>query len=92
MGFKAGLVVGLGVGYWFGAKAGEERYAQLEAMAERLRESRSYQTARERARDKVGTVVDDGVARAKSIIGDVTEQTGAIDLTEGSLFDQDLDG
>ncbi len=29
MGFKSGLVVGLGVGYVLGAKAGRERYEQM---------------------------------------------------------------
>ncbi len=87
MGFKAGLVVGLGVGYWFGAKAGEERYVQLEAMADRLRESQAYQSARDKARDRAGAAVTDGVARAKSLLGDATDD---IDLTlEAPLFDQD---
>ena len=29
MGFKSGLIVGLGVGYVLGAKAGRERYEQM---------------------------------------------------------------
>jgi hypothetical protein len=29
MGFKSGLIIGLGVGYVLGAKAGRERYEQI---------------------------------------------------------------
>ncbi|MCC5954182.1 MAG: hypothetical protein JJU45_18995 [Acidimicrobiia bacterium] len=34
---KTGLFVGLAVGYYFGAKAGRERYEQLDATLRRIR-------------------------------------------------------
>lgn len=89
VGFKAGVLVGIGIGYWFGAKAGEERYRQLEAMAERLRASDAYQSARDRARERLGTAVDDGVARARDMLNSATD--AATDPSLGEFYDQDLD-
>ena len=39
MRFRTGLVVGLGLGYYFGAKAGRERYEQIEEWLDRLRDT-----------------------------------------------------
>lgn len=88
MGFKAGLLVGLGVGYWFGAKAGEQRYEQLEAMADRLRTSQTYRAARERASERVSGAMEDGLARARGLIEDAA--VGKRGLVQPEIFDQDL--
>jgi hypothetical protein len=62
MRFRAGLIVGAGVGYYFGAKAGRRRYIQLTRTMRKVRDSEPIENAsgkikavidltRERARD-----------------------------------------
>lgn len=41
MRFRMGLVIGLGIGYVLGAKAGRERYEQIVSGAAKLRSSES---------------------------------------------------
>ena len=64
MRFRTGLVVGLGVGYYLGAKAGRGRAEQIDRWLQRARESDLMDTAAEKAR----AVVDLGVERARDII------------------------
>jgi hypothetical protein len=42
MRFRTGVLVGLAVGYYYGAKAGRERYLQIDAYLERVRTSEAY--------------------------------------------------
>ena len=64
MRFKLGLVIGLGVGYYFGAKAGRARYEQLRVWIEKAKESDLLETAT----DKAKAVVDLGVERARDLV------------------------
>jgi len=64
MRFRLGVMVGFGVGYYLGAKAGRERYVQLNAMVRKVKRSDAY----EEATDKARAVVDLGVERAKDLI------------------------
>jgi hypothetical protein len=43
MRFRSGVLVGLAVGYYLGARAGRERYVQIERALTRVRSSNSYQ-------------------------------------------------
>lgn len=45
MKFRLGLGVGLAVGYYFGAKAGRERYVQIRRFLENAREGRTFEKA-----------------------------------------------
>ena len=53
-----GLMVGVGTGYYFGAKAGRERYEQLNRWMDRARDTAAYDrtavAARDLARNSVG--------------------------------------
>jgi hypothetical protein len=49
--FKSGLIVGFGVGYYFGAKAGRTRYLQLREWIDKVRPA--VDLGMERARDLV---------------------------------------
>jgi hypothetical protein len=40
--FRFGLVVGFGLGYYLGARAGRARYEQMRRRLERLRDSRLF--------------------------------------------------
>jgi hypothetical protein len=61
-------MVGFGVGYYLGAKAGRERYVQLNAMLRKVKRSDAY----EEATDKARAVVDLGVERAKDLVDEQT--------------------
>jgi hypothetical protein len=58
------LGVGFGLGYYLGAKAGRERYDQINDMIRRVKRSDTFETATDKARD----VVDVGVERTKDIV------------------------
>jgi hypothetical protein len=66
MGFKLGAVIGFGVGYYFGAKAGRERYEQLNRWAQKAKQTDAYGAASAKARD----VADAGFARARDMASD----------------------
>jgi hypothetical protein len=61
-------MVGFGAGYYLGAKAGRERYEQLNAMVAKVKRSDVYDTAT----DKAKAVVDLGVERAKDMVEEHT--------------------
>ena len=64
MRFKVGMVVGFGVGYYLGARAGRERYIQINAMVRKARRSDAYESAT----DKAHAAVDLTVERTKDFV------------------------
>jgi hypothetical protein len=87
MRFRLGLLAGFGAGYYLGAKAGRERYDQLNEMLHKVRGSEAYQTAT----DKAQAAVDLGVERAKEFVdehkpgsGDNNGSTSVGGYTAGS--------
>jgi hypothetical protein len=62
MRFRSGVMVGLAVGYYFGTKAGRERYVQIERYAARIRASNSYQSLVAGAGELTGMVIERGRA------------------------------
>ena len=67
MRMRLGLVVGFGAGYYLGAKAGTERYEELNRLLEKLRRSEAYETATEKAK----AAVDLGVERVREAVDGV---------------------
>jgi hypothetical protein len=67
--FRLGLVVGFGVGYYLGAKAGRARYEQIRRRLERLRDSRLF--------DRLQAAVEIGVERLRP--DDEPEQLRLVD-------------
>jgi hypothetical protein len=61
MRLKFGFLVGFGAGYVLGAKAGHDRYDQLQRLYENLLSSPGFQQATGRAREAATT----GVSQAK---------------------------
>ena len=57
MKFRLGLVLGFGLGYYFGARAGRARYEQMHRRLERLRDSRIF--------DRMQAAVELGVERLR---------------------------
>jgi hypothetical protein len=64
MRFRVGLITGFAVGYYLGAKAGEERYKQMQKALNRAKNSELVGTAT----DKAKAVIDLGVERARSAV------------------------
>ena len=58
------MVTGFAAGYYMGAKAGRQRYDQINRSLSKLRRSEAFETATERAR----TVVEEGVDKARSVV------------------------
>src|SRR4051812_29243932 len=65
--FKTGLLVGLAVGYYYGAKAGRERYLQIDHYLEQVRASDAFQAVRGQFAD----VLDDTIGRARQVVNGV---------------------
>ena len=81
MRFRLGLVLGFGAGYYLGARAGRERYEQLNQWIDRTRNSEVYETATEKAR----AVVDLATERARDLADDLTGTTETIDLRDEAM-------
>jgi hypothetical protein len=63
MRFRVGLLIGFGAGYYLGAKAGRQRYDQIQRWLDRAKESEIVDTVA----DKAKAVVDLGVERARDL-------------------------
>jgi hypothetical protein len=72
MRFRAGLIVGAAIGYYYGTKAGRERYEQLDRALERVRRHPTYQQASEVVTGRLGQVQD----RARDRIGSIANGLG----------------
>ena len=75
MRFRLGFVTGMATGYYMGARAGRQRYDQMNRALAKLRRSEAYEEARERARtavdeaaDLARSVVEEGVEKARSVV------------------------
>lgn len=69
---RLGLLIGFGAGYVLGAKAGKERYEQLNRLYSNLTSTGAYQKARSNVKDAVGSGLESareaavgGVSKAK---------------------------
>ena len=68
------FLVGLGLGYVLGTRAGRERYEQLRASAERLWTNPRVQTQVQRAEDYVRGAAPDVVERVETTAKKVADQ------------------
>ena len=64
MRMRIAFAAGLGAGYYLGARAGRERYEQINRMVRKVKGSGAFGTAQEKAR----AVVDLGVERARDAV------------------------
>jgi hypothetical protein len=69
MGFKSGLLVGFGVGYVLGSKAGRERYDEIRAAWDQFVGNPQVQ----RVVTKSKEVVDTGVQRGMRAVEDASD-------------------
>lgn len=64
MRFRLGVLVGFGAGYYLGAKAGRERYHEINQWMGRAKESDVLETVA----DKAKAATDLGMERAKDLV------------------------
>ncbi|MCU0310279.1 MAG: hypothetical protein MUE36_04965 [Acidimicrobiales bacterium] len=73
MRFKTGFVVGAAVGYYLGARAGRERYLQIERTLDRARATAAYQRAAGQVEARIGDVRERAKATVSSVAGDAVD-------------------
>lgn len=87
---KLALVVGIGVGYVLGTRAGRERFEELRGKAKELWESDDVQSAVHSAQEKVTTVAKEQGAK---VAGVAKEQGGKVaDAVKGQSSDSSEGG
>ena len=65
---KVLFVVGLGIGYLLGTRAGRRRYEQIKSTALNLWESEPVQWGVAQVQDAAGDLADQAIAKAKAVI------------------------
>jgi hypothetical protein len=77
MGFKTGLLVGFGVGYVLGTKAGRERYEELKASWDSFTGNPSVQTVVNKSKEVVETGKQRGLKAVEKASDNVKERLDA---------------
>ncbi len=72
MRFRFGLIIGFAVGYYFGTRAGRERYEEIQRWIRKAKSSELYEVAEEKAKDLVHHGEEDTPGRV-SAPGSVSE-------------------
>ena len=70
---RLGLFIGFGAGYVLGAKAGNERYDQLRRLYENVQASPAFQRATGKAKDAVGSSLEQAKEAATEGVSKVTD-------------------
>jgi F0F1-type ATP synthase membrane subunit b/b' len=90
MRFRLGFVTGMATGYYLGAKAGRQRYDQINRTVAKIKRSEAYEEVTEMAKAKVEeaaekakSAVEEGVEKARSAIDSRAGDTNAVH-TNGS--------
>lgn len=73
MAFRTGLLIGIGVGYVLGAKAGRQRYEDIVTAWHRLSGSPAMQRVTERTKEAAG----EGARRSLSLVQHGVEKAGS---------------
>lgn len=91
MGTKFGLIVGAGLGYFFGTRAGRERYEQIKRSAARLRQSPVVSKPMDSASEKLADAVRrGGEAATDKVVGIVKERVFGQSTPRAEYVDVDV--
>ena len=74
MRFRLGFVTGMATGYYLGAKAGRQRYDQINRAVARIKRSEAYEEVTELAKAKV----EEAAEKAKSAVGEGYEKARTV--------------
>jgi DNA-binding IclR family transcriptional regulator len=85
---RMGLFIGMGAGYVLGAKAGRERYVQLQRLYDNLTSSPTFRRAKEKAKQAAGSglgtaaeAAGEGVSKVASAVrGRSDERSGGLSV------------
>jgi hypothetical protein len=77
MGFKTGILVGFGVGYVLGTKAGRERYEELKATWDQFTGNPSVQRIVTKGKDIVETGAEHGIRAVETAGEGVKDRLGS---------------
>jgi hypothetical protein len=77
MGFKTGLLVGMGVGYVLGTKAGRERYEELKATWDQFSGNPSVQRLVSKGKDIVETGTEHSIRAVETAGEQVKDRLGS---------------
>lgn len=82
---KLSLLLGVGVGYVLGTRAGRGRYEQIKAQAQKIAGNPKVQDAAHKAQDAVVTQATAAAGVAKEKVGDATSSATDKLRTEASI-------
>jgi hypothetical protein len=68
MRFRLGLVTGFAAGYYLGAKAGRQRYEQINRQLGRLKRSEAFEEVTEKVSEKAKTSFEGVAEKAKTVV------------------------
>lgn len=72
--FRHGLIIGAALGYYLGAKAGRQRYEQMNVLIDKVRSAPRFAKPRE----VIAVVVEQGRVQTRDLLDQVTG--GAADM------------
>ncbi len=91
MGTKFGLVVGAGIGYIFGTRAGRERYEQIKTAASKLRQSSFVSQPMDAASQRISDAVRrGGEAATDKVVGIIKERVFGTPTTHPRYVDVEV--
>ncbi|HWI03572.1 MAG TPA: hypothetical protein VNT52_07030 [Acidimicrobiales bacterium] len=80
MRFRVGFVTGMATGYYMGARAGRQRYDQINRVIAKVKRSEAYEEVTELAKikveeaaEKAKSAVEEGVDKARAVVESRTE-------------------
>jgi len=82
------MVTGFAAGYYLGAKAGRQRYDQINRALRRARRSEAFESAAEKAK----TALDEGLDKARDLVESKTGGSGSHGAGNGHAPRVDLGG
>jgi hypothetical protein len=82
MGFKSGLLIGFGVGYVVGTRAGRERYDELRSAWDQFVGNPQVQRVVTKGREVVDTGVQRGIRAVEDTSDDVKNRLEGSETTE----------
>jgi hypothetical protein len=88
--FRKGLIIGGALGYYYGAKAGRERFEQIDAVLARVRRRPAYQRARDQVLGVASGATEAAKSRAAGLVAKVVPDDPEPSYEPGLEFNPDF--